>query len=132
MYITGELDTLLVDCGPRGTSAQLLKQIASLPPTDRDVELFILSHIDDDHIGGAIPFMESDRGGLRVNDVWFNGYGHLTKMLGPNKGVLGAEQGERFSALILKSKLPWNKWRDGNAIVLGSAIDSSYLARFPW
>jgi len=109
---------VLIDCGPRGTAAQLLKQIAALPTTDREVELFILSHIDDDHIGGAIPFMEADRGGLRMNDVWFNGYGHLAKMLGPDKGMLGAEQGERFSALILKSKLPWNKWQNGNAIVI--------------
>lgn len=109
---------VLIDCGPRGTAAQLLKQIAALPTSDREVELFILSHIDDDHIGGAIPFMEADRGGLRMNDVWFNGYGHLRKMLGPSKGMLGAEQGERFSALILKSKLPWNKWQNGGAIVL--------------
>ena len=109
---------VLIDCGPRGTAARLLKQIATLPTPEREVELFILSHIDDDHIGGAIPFMEADRGGLRMHDVWFNGYGHLAKMLGPDKGMLGAEQGERFSALILKSKLPWNRWQNGNTIVL--------------
>jgi beta-lactamase superfamily II metal-dependent hydrolase len=102
---------VLVDCGTRGTGARLLSRIDALPEADRQVELFILTHIDDDHIGGAIPFLEAELGGLKVQDVWFNGYKHLAQFL-------GAEQGERFSSLIVRNGLPWNKWMDGKAIVI--------------
>jgi len=102
---------VLIDCGTRGTASRLLSRIDALPPADREVELFILTHIDDDHIGGAIPLLEAEAGGLKVQEVWFNGYMHLGEFL-------GAEQGERFSSLIVKTELPWNTWRDGQAIVV--------------
>ena len=102
---------ILVDCGTRGTGARLLSRIDALPEPDRSVELFILTHIDDDHIGGAIPLLEAELGGLKAQDVWFNGYKHLAQFL-------GAEQGERFSSLIAQNGLPWNKWTDGRAIVI--------------
>ena len=101
---------VLVDCGTRGTASRLLALLESRPPADRAAELFILTHIDDDHIGGAIPFLEADLGGMQVGEVWFNGYKHLDPLL-------GAKQGERFSTLIEQQGLRWNAWRDGGAIV---------------
>ena len=91
---------------------RLLSKDHALRPADRKIELFILTHIDDDHIGGAIPFLEAELGGLKVQDVWFNGYKHLTP------GFLGAEQGERFSTLIAQCNLPWNQGCEGHAIVV--------------
>jgi len=104
---------LLVDCGTPGTSSRLLARIEALPADERDAELFILTHIDDDHIGGAIPFLEAEMGGLRVAEVWFNGYKHLGTLL-------GAAQGERFSTLIEQRGIPWNVWRDGGPIIVGA------------
>lgn len=107
---------ILIDCGPAGTGSRLLAHIEALPPEDRRVELMILTHIDDDHIGGAIPFFEAERGGLQIGDLWFNGYRHLDPLL-------SAEQGERFATLIEHANVPWNRWRDGEAIVLPDADD---------
>jgi Metallo-beta-lactamase superfamily len=105
------MSRILIDCGTPRTSGPLLAKIERLPASERAVELFVLTHIDDDHIGGAIPFMEAEMGGLDIREVWFNGYKHLSE-------VLGAVQGERFSTLIERNNLAWNKWRDGLAIVV--------------
>jgi beta-lactamase superfamily II metal-dependent hydrolase len=102
----------LVDCGTQQTSKELLRRVAALPPREQFFELFILSHIDSDHIGGALPFFKAIQAGLRFGDVWFNGWRHLS-------GQLGARQGEMFSTAIQDFELPWNTWLDGQAIVLG-------------
>lgn len=75
------------------------------------LELFVLSHIDSDHIGGALPFFKAVQQGLRFGDVWFNGWRHIS-------GQLGARQGEMFSTAIQDFELPWNAWRAGGTIVV--------------
>lgn len=102
----------LVDCGTQQTSKELLRRVAALPQREQFLELFILSHIDSDHIGGALPFFKAFRDGLRVGDVWYNGWRHLS-------GQLGARQGEMFSTAIQEFELPWNAWLDGEAVVVG-------------
>jgi hypothetical protein len=102
----------LVDCGTQQTSKELLRRVAALPEREQFFELFLLSHIDSDHIGGALPFFKAIQDGLQFGDVWFNGWRHLA-------GQLGARQGEMFSTAIQDFELPWNKWMEGQAIVLG-------------
>jgi len=102
----------LVDCGTQQTSKELLRRVAALPEREQFFELFILSHIDSDHIGGALPFFKAIQEGLRFGDVWFNGWRHLS-------GQLGARQGEMFSTAIQDFELPWNTWLDGHAIAIG-------------
>ncbi len=102
---------VLVDCGPSGAYKNFLKpRIAALPPAQRHFELFILSHIDDDHIGGAIELLKDAASlGVTFGDIWFNGFRQLP-------GVLNAKQGEAFSALIQQQRLPWNQMvRDWHA-----------------
>ncbi len=105
---------VLIDCGTNSTYDRLKQRVALQPDNQRDFELFILSHIDADHIGGAIPFFKDQSLGLRFADVWFNGWKHLPA------DKLGAKQGEIFSTLIQQYKLPWNQWRDGGPIMLDS------------
>ena len=101
----------LIDCGTQSTSKALLKRVDAVPANERLLELFILSHIDSDHIGGALPFFKAVQQGLRFNDVWFNGWRHVS-------GQLGARQGEMFSTAILDFELPWNLWRHGRTIAV--------------
>ncbi|HEY2815738.1 MAG TPA: CHAT domain-containing protein [Casimicrobiaceae bacterium] len=105
---------LLVDCGTQQTAAHLMQRVEQLPKSEQLLELFVMSHIDSDHIGGALPFLRAAKQGLRFGDVWFNGWRHLS-------GALGARQGEIFSTAIQDLELPWNRWRDGNAIVIENA-----------
>lgn len=111
----GKTSRVLIDCGTPHTFVPHLKPRLERQPADaRHFELFVMSHIDSDHIGGAIPFMEAVGDlGVTVGDVWFNGWKHISKY-----GELGAKQGEMFSALVERNYWPWNIWRDGAAIVL--------------
>ncbi|HYC92755.1 MAG TPA: CHAT domain-containing protein [Thermoanaerobaculia bacterium] len=108
-----DVHRVLVDCGTQQTARELLKRVAALPKREQFFDLFILSHIDSDHIGGALPFFKAVRDGLRFGDVWFNGWRHLSDRL-------SARQGEMFSTAIQDLELPWNVWMDGGAIVIGN------------
>jgi beta-lactamase superfamily II metal-dependent hydrolase len=107
---------LLIDCGTNQTAKELARRVESLSERERSFELFVMSHIDSDHIGGALPFLKTIRNGLKFGDVWFNGWRHLS-------GQLGARQGEIFSTAIEDFKLPWNGRFKGAAIV----VDGSEL-----
>lgn len=112
-YGESDQDThrVLIDCGTQQTSKDLLRRVAALPEREQFFELFIMSHVDSDHIGGALPFFKAVQEGLRFGDVWFNGWRHLS-------GQLGARQGEMFSTAIQDLELPWNAWLGGEAIVI--------------
>ena len=87
----------------------------AVPESERFLELFVLSHIDSDHIGGALPFFNAVKRGLRFGGVWYNGWRHIS-------GQLGAMQGEMFSSAILDFELPWNMWRAGASILTDGDI----------
>ncbi|MQA30708.1 MAG: CHAT domain-containing protein [Luteitalea sp.] len=103
----------LNDCGTQQTARELLRRVDQVPENERRLELFVMTHIDSDHIGGALPFFRAVKNGLTFGDVWFNGWRHLS-------GRLGARQGEMFSTAIQDFELPWNAWREGRAIVIDS------------
>lgn len=102
---------VLVDCGTLPTGKALLQRVDQVPSSERVLELFVLSHIDSDHIGGALPLFRAVKQGLQIGDVWFNGWKHIS-------GQLGARQGEMFSTAIQDFELPWNKWREGKTILV--------------
>ena len=104
----------------------LRPRIEALTPSDRHFELFIVSHIDVDHIGGAIDFIrESAKLGVTFGDIWFNGY----KQLQEASSFLGALQGEDLTALLDDMKLPWNKWFRENTA--GSAVVVNNTGNLP-
>jgi hypothetical protein len=105
----GATNRVLVDCGTQATARLLLKRLTALPEGDRFLELFVLTHIDSDHIGGAPAIFGAARRGVRFGDVWFNGWRHVS-------GQLGAREGEMFSTAIQDFELPWNQWQGGAAI----------------
>ena len=107
---------MLVDCGPEhvyeaGLGARLRQQ--PLDSANRHFELFIMSHIDGDHISGAIPFLQEAQAlGVSFGDIWFNGREHLE-----TKRMLSAKDGDDFSTLLRRLGLPWNEWRKQRAVV---------------
>jgi beta-lactamase superfamily II metal-dependent hydrolase len=95
---------ILIDTGTPGTYAWLAEKIADLPRNQRRFELFIVSHIDSDHIGGAIRFLEDRPGGVEFGDIWFNGYRHLLAA----SDQLGVKQGQELTKALEDGALPWN------------------------
>ena len=87
---------ILIDCGYKSTYREILDRL------DADAalafELFVLTHIDADHIAGAVPFIADARvTPQRIGEVWFNSRKHLSDKL-------GVEQAEYFTHSLAKRK----------------------------
>lgn len=95
---------LLVDAGPPRNALRdaLRARIAErLTATGGHLELLVVTHIDGDHVGGVLHLF-ADGPPCDIGDVWFNGYDHHPT------DVLGVEQAERLSDLLVEHGLGWN------------------------
>jgi Metallo-beta-lactamase superfamily len=101
---------VLVDCGLRATYRELAERLRGRQ--EIGFELLVLTHIDADHILGAIPLLQ-EVGPERFGDVWFNGWKHLNPA-----DALGALHGELFSAVLEDRRFQWNRSWNGGAVVL--------------
>ncbi len=102
---------ILIDCGTPGVfKSALADRIRAVPEGKRVFELFVVTHIDADHIGGAVQLLRARKKlKVQLKDVWFNGYKHLNDLL-------GAEMGEELSSEIKKQGLTWNGKFGGRAV----------------
>lgn len=107
---------ILIDGGITSTYKLIKQRILALPEDRRHFDLFVITHIDADHIEGAIKLLGRIQE-LKVTfgDIWFNGYEHLQEF---EDDRLGGIQGEFLSALIKTRKLNWNKAFDGKSVVV--------------
>lgn len=97
---------VLIDGGTPPVYKALQTRMEQLPVAQRRFELLAVTHIDADHIGGALALLEKSELGAVYGDIWFNGYGHL---LEEEIEAFGPVQGERLTTALLDQKLPWNK-----------------------
>lgn len=108
---------ILIDGGVQGTyQGALRRKIMALPASERRFELLIVTHVDLDHIGGALALMQDATLDVSFGDVWFNGFKHL-----PGPIERGPNQGELLSERIEARKLPWNAAFRGGAVVIPGA-----------
>ncbi len=97
---------VLVDGGPASSYEKGLRRyLRGLSPAERAFELFVVSHIDTDHIDGALLLLRDPELAPRFGDIWFNGWEHVDR---------GGRQGTFLDAL-LQGK-PRNRAEDGGAI----------------
>ncbi len=109
-YGSNPVRRILVDCGRKTAYRKVAERLGE---SDLRFELFVLTHVDADHITGAVPLLQDARFGReRVGDVWFNGWLHLNGLPWDHAGelpdVLGAQQGEFFGALLRDREYTWN------------------------
>lgn len=105
---------MLVDTGPDENYASLRQRLLKLP-VDGDgkrwIDLFVVSHIDHDHIGGAGLLLRDQELGLRFGDIWFNA---------PTaRRTRGVAEGESLARMLGAEDqvLPWNLAWSGNPVV---------------
>lgn len=111
----GNIHRVLIDCGTVGSYAALRERILRVPEGERLFDLFVVTHIDVDHIGGALKLLEEAKDlRLRFDDVWFNGWAQLEEAA----DLLGPIQGEKLTERIVKLALPWNKKFNGTSVVV--------------
>jgi beta-lactamase superfamily II metal-dependent hydrolase len=112
----GHGDALVVEYGDGGDKHQLLVDAGTvhcyedvrqrlLARRDKRYEVFVVTHVDEDHIGGAAPLLADPDLRDRIRQVWFNGYVHSER--GGN--VLGPVDGERLTQRINEGGYEWNK-----------------------
>jgi ribonuclease BN (tRNA processing enzyme) len=136
---------LLIDGGYTSTYRDhLKKRLIELNQQGRRINTFVVTHIDADHISGAISFLKengpfSSPNIIGIDDIWYNSYRHLqfqeksTGILNqkPNININGGleskeadnpealvsfRQGSSFGKQILKYQYPWNKKFNENAV----------------
>lgn len=104
---------VLIDAGPAETISTLVpeleRRIKHIRGAADRVELLVVTHVDGDHIQGIVALL-SDPARLRLfKDVWFNGFRHLT-------GVLGGPDGERLTTVLDTDPNRWNAAFEGGAV----------------
>lgn len=102
---------VLIDTGWARTYPDLRRRILALPRAERVFELLIITHIDADHIQGAVPLLQDEALGCRFKDVWYNGWKHIESIpdtVNEPIDVLGAREGEFIGVLLEDLGLPWN------------------------
>lgn len=108
---------MMIDMGTEEIGEQVRQRIEALPEARRKFDLLVVSHVDRDHIGGVLTCLaEADDpiAGLEIEDVWFNGFPHLSGGSVPQPGeegggleAMGPAQGERLASWLRKQV--WNK-----------------------
>jgi hypothetical protein len=102
---------ILIDCGAESTATLLNSRLETLGrSTPSPFELFVLTHIDADHINGVLPLFEHQAVARGFKDIWFNGWRQINPFL-------SVKQAEDFSKLLAAPQygLPWNSAFGANA-----------------
>lgn len=107
---------IVVDCGTAGTSERIIALLDKVRDQPGKNELLIITHVDSDHIAGALPLVSNPANMNLFSDIWFNGRRHLE----PSDALepFGAAQGERLTKSLLENKFPWNRSYDFRSICL--------------
>ena len=148
------IDTnILVDFGYGKTYQNCLKPyFLQMSSEGKIIDLAIVTHIDLDHIGGAIPFFRENKMAsspeiIKVSEIWHNSYRHLSMAchkkdsrqreilkkrstyIDPNLKdafeYTGPKQGSNLAKLIKKYEHSWNKSFSEYAICSGGKQEVS-------
>lgn len=118
----GDPDTptrILVDAGTSGTFPRIKAALDNVRCRIASHELMLVTHIDADHIAGALKVVESSVLASQFKEFWFNGRDHLTQAA--NLQPLGAVQGERLTKALQKMSGRWNTAFGGGPIMMPPA-----------
>ena len=109
---TEEKMHLLIDCGYVETFQKYLKNdLIEIAKSGGTVEKLILTHIDADHIQGAIRLLKDNNTEkfITIKEVWHNTYRHLSEQ---QEGEIDVKQ-ERILQQIIRRGYPQNESKQG-------------------
>jgi len=104
----GEERRMLIDAGRQRTAQAVLDYVRREKLGTGAFELFVVSHIDRDHIEGAVNLLHAPTFRPLVKEIWFNGRTDLTYEPARGFETFGALDGERITKLIADNRIPLN------------------------
>lgn len=117
---TKRLNRALVDLGRTKNYRALRPYLQALS----ELELFVITHIDADHIEGAVSLFKEPKLPFKANHIWFNAFAQLeaaNRRLPPEtRVILGAAQAEKVSAGIMRAGWGWNAQFDSGIVSVDS------------
>lgn len=139
---------MIIDSGFKDTYDDHLKgRLKELSEEDHLINLLIVTHIDKDHICGALELLKSNGQSqspkvIEIKEIWHNSYRHLEfkhnndvsntedhneilqsiilngqSTINEQSGKVSASQGSMLASYILENGYNWNVAYDGKAIV---------------
>jgi hypothetical protein len=93
---------VLIDGGTANSWDTVRTRLDELP--NRKFEALIVTHVDEDHIGGVLQLLNDQDLCHRIRDIWFNGFVHCER----GGSVLGPVDGERLTFRIREGPFQWN------------------------
>lgn len=145
---------IMIDMGYVSTYTKHIKSdLMQLNKEGKKLDLLIISHIDSDHIRGALAFIKANKEKaeiIPIKDVWHNSYKHLQfsqngdlttherqvlkNLINQNKAEYGengvsdisAKEGSSFASYLHEYGYPWNKAFDNNAVV--NSLDAKIIS----
>lgn len=113
----GPVYRMLIDMGTGKAGKGLRQRLQALPEAERRFELLVVTHVDEDHIGGVLSAVvdAAPLPGLSFADVWFNGWQHLVQAA---VDEYGAAHGERLTTWLQTQ--PWNQAFGGSRVALSN------------
>ena len=106
---------VLIDAGTPSTYAVIKKRIEALPAADRRFELLVVTHVDTDHIGGALKLLADPTLAGTFADVWFNDWQRLPPCPQPDRGPL---DGAIMTRVLQSRDAVPNRHLEGRAAVV--------------
>lgn len=91
----------LIDSGYKTTSDKLINDLKIMSDKGEKLDLLIITHIDNDHIGGTISLLEENKV-IQIDEVWYNGYLQVFDIRG------GLKKTDRISELKIKNIISSN------------------------
>lgn len=99
----GSLRHAVVDGGRAASYAELRPRLEAIAGAGEPLELLVLTHVDADHIEGAIRYIEDPHLPIAPLRVWYNSFESLGGLR-----ARSVAQGDRFAAGIRRLGWPWN------------------------
>ncbi len=106
---------ILIDAGPYTAFEELVPALRRAAPSMKRIELLVVTHIDTDHIDGAILLLNRDKLPFVIGEVWYNGWNEISTV---GDDILGSLQGEYLSTLITRWGLPHNTRFNGKQVMV--------------
>lgn len=113
---------ILVDAGTPATFKRLKPLLDAVRSDVPSHELLVITHVDEDHIGGSLKLLGDQKLAAQFEHIWFNGRRHILEAT--EEEDFGPVQGEKLTAAIKKSGIPWNA-HFGNGPVARAADGSA-------